>query len=104
LEDGAPDEFALQRFEEGFDHRVIVAVSLARHRNEDAMPPQFGLVLDGAVLAATIGMVDQSGGRAPDDDGSTKSRQRQLLMQPIAGRPADDAASEEIDHHHRQRR
>src|SRR6478609_5268773 len=51
LEDGAPDEFALQRFEEGFDHRVIVAVSLARHRNEDAMPPQFGLVLDGAVLA-----------------------------------------------------
>src|SRR5271156_1590969 len=54
LEDGAPDEFGLEGLEEGLDHGVVEAVSLARHRDRDAVLSQLSLVLDGAVLAATV--------------------------------------------------
>ncbi len=37
LERGAPDQLALQRLEERLDHRVVEAISLARHRNHDAI-------------------------------------------------------------------
>src|SRR5271170_3102393 len=53
LEDGALDEFGLEGLEERLDHGVVEAVSLARHRDRDAVLSQLSLVLDGAVLAAT---------------------------------------------------
>src|SRR3954465_11450343 len=37
LEGGAPDEFGLQRLEERLDHRVVVTIPLARHRDQDAV-------------------------------------------------------------------
>jgi hypothetical protein len=37
LEGGAPDEFGFQRLEERLDHRIVVAVALARHRDPDAV-------------------------------------------------------------------
>ena len=37
LERGSPDEFLFDRLENGFDHGVMVAVSLAAHRRKDAM-------------------------------------------------------------------
>ena len=51
---GAPDEFGLEGLEERLDHGVVEAVSLARHRDRDAVLSQLSLVLDGAVLAATV--------------------------------------------------
>src|ERR1700690_937455 len=59
LEDGAPDEFGLEGLEERLDHGVVEAVSLARHRDRDAVPSQLSLVLDGAVLAATVRVVNE---------------------------------------------
>ena len=53
LEHGAPDQFGLEGLEERLDHGVVEAVSLARHRDRDAVLSQLSLVLDGAVLAAT---------------------------------------------------
>src|ERR1700722_10171832 len=50
LEEGAPDEFGLEGLEERLDHGVVEAVSLARHRDRDAVLSQLSLVLDGAVL------------------------------------------------------
>src|SRR6202041_766126 len=49
LEDGAPDEFGLEGLEERLDHGVVEAVSLARHRDRDAVLSQLSLVLEGAV-------------------------------------------------------
>ena len=60
LEDGAPDQFGFQGLEEGLDHRVVEAVSFPGHRDLDAMFLQLGLVGCGAVLAATICMMDQA--------------------------------------------
>lgn len=37
LERGAPDQLALQRLEERLDHRVVITISLAGHRDHDAM-------------------------------------------------------------------
>jgi hypothetical protein len=36
VEDGPPDKLGFQRLEERFDHRVVVAVSLAGHRDQDS--------------------------------------------------------------------
>ena len=80
LEDGAPDELGLERLEEGLDHGVIKAVSFARHRDPDAVSTQFGLVVQGAVLAAPVSMMDQSSGRAPHGNGPAQGRQRQFLV------------------------
>src|ERR1700723_922174 len=37
LEDGAPDEFGLEGLEERLDHGFVEAVSLARHRDRNAV-------------------------------------------------------------------
>src|ERR1700722_6987884 len=69
LEDGAPDEFGLEGLEERLDHGVVEAVSLARHRDRDAVLSQLSLVLNGAVLAATVRVVNEPDGWTPHGDG-----------------------------------
>jgi hypothetical protein len=69
LEDGAPDEFGFEGLEERLDHGVVEAVSFARHRDRDAVLSQLSLVLDGAVLAATVRVVNEPGGWTPHGDG-----------------------------------
>ena len=76
LEDGAPDKFGLQRFEESLDHRIVVAVSLARHRDQDALAAQLMLVVDRAVLAAAVRVVNEPGGRSPHGNGAAQRRPR----------------------------
>jgi hypothetical protein len=46
LEDGAPDEFGFQCFEERLDHGVVIAVAFAGHRDLDAALGEFVLRLD----------------------------------------------------------
>ena len=36
-EGGSPNQFRFQRLEEDLDHRVVVAIALARHRDLDAV-------------------------------------------------------------------
>src|ERR1700719_3397895 len=45
LEEGAPDDFGLEGLEERLDHGFVEAVSLARHRDRDAVLSQLSLVL-----------------------------------------------------------
>jgi integrase-like protein len=61
-EDGAPDAFGLEGLEERLDHGVVEAVCLARHRDRDAVLSQLSLGLDGAVLAATVRVVNEPAG------------------------------------------
>jgi hypothetical protein len=44
LEDGAPDQFGFQGFEEGLDDSVVITVPFARHRDLDGMPSQLCLI------------------------------------------------------------
>ncbi len=46
VEDGAPDELGFQGLEERLNHGVVVTISLAGHRDQDAVPAQFGLIID----------------------------------------------------------
>src|SRR3954468_22327100 len=59
VEDGPPDELGFQGFEERLHHGVVVAIPLAGHRNQDAVLLELGLIVDRAILAATIRMMDQ---------------------------------------------
>jgi hypothetical protein len=52
LEAGSPDQFVLDRLEHRFHHRVVVAI---------AVRLQEPVIIVRAILAATIGMLDQTG-------------------------------------------
>ena len=58
------DEFDLQRREERFHRRVVVAVALAAHALQKAPGKQYLAVLGAGVLAAPI-RVNQQTGRRP---------------------------------------
>ena len=80
VEHSAPDELGFDRFKERLDHGVIEAVALARHRDCDAVATQLGLVVDGAVLAAAVGVVDQSFGRPTHDEGLAQGSECQIAV------------------------
>ena len=48
--DGPPDELGFQGLEERLHHGVVVAISLAGHRDQDAVLAEFGLIVDRAIL------------------------------------------------------
>ena len=96
-EGGSPDQLGFQRLEERLDHGVVVTVALARHRDADAVAAQLGLVIDRAVLAAAIGMVDQPLGRTPHGESGLQGSDRQPAVQAVADRPADDPPREQVD-------
>ena len=58
LEHRAPDQFGLQGLEEGLDHRIIIAVAFAGHRDLDAVFPQLGLILDRTILTAADALLN----------------------------------------------
>src|SRR4051812_36522237 len=70
LEDGAPDELGFQRLEERLHHGIVETVAPARHGNPEAVRPELGLIRRRAILAASVGVVDQPGGRASEGERS----------------------------------
>ena len=50
----APDQFGLQRLEEAFDGRIVVAVAFPTHRNLEAVLAQQFLVIVGTVLRSAV--------------------------------------------------
>lgn len=48
------DEFVLQRTEEAFGHRVVIAVALPTHTRRQAERSELPLIGDAAVLGALI--------------------------------------------------
>src|SRR5918993_3150297 len=97
LEHGAPHELALQRLEERLDHGIVVAVPFAGHRDQDAVAPQLGLVLDRAILTTAIRMVKQAGCWSSNNEGSSQRGQHQLFVQAIAGGPTHDTPGIKVD-------
>ena len=51
--DGPPDGLGFQGLEERLHHGIVVAISLAGHRDQDAVLAELGLIVDRAILAAT---------------------------------------------------
>src|SRR5215208_7967014 len=69
VEDGPPDELGFQGLEEGLYHGVVIAIPLAGHRDQDTVLLELGLIVDRAILATTIRMVDQPCGRTAHGQG-----------------------------------
>src|ERR1700704_1291703 len=84
VEDGPPDELGFQGLKERLHHRVVVAISLAGHRDQDAVLAELGLIVDRAILTATIRMVDQPCCRTAHSQGFAQSGESQIPMQPVA--------------------
>jgi hypothetical protein len=101
VEDSPPDELGFQGLEECLDDGVVVAIPLAGHRDQDAVLVELGLIIDRAILAAAIGVMDQpccrpAAGRRMVR-GIAQSGRSQVAMQPVAGCPANDPACEQVD-------
>src|SRR3954466_8184546 len=73
LEDGAPDELGFQRLEERLHHGIVETVAPARPGNPEAVRPELGLIRRRAILAASVGVVDQPGGRASPGAGRRRA-------------------------------
>src|SRR5271169_7024750 len=54
VEDGPPHQLGFEGLEERLHHGVVVAVALCRHRDQDAVLAELGLIIDRTVLAATV--------------------------------------------------
>src|SRR6202011_1277546 len=67
------------------------------HRDQDVVLAELDLIVDRAILAATIRMVDQPCCRTAHGQGFAQSGESQVAMQPVACCPADDPACEQID-------
>src|SRR3954463_10499558 len=76
VEDGPPDELGFQGLEERLHHGVVIAIPLAGHRDQDAVLLELGLIVDRAILAAAIRMMDQPGCRTAHGQGFAQSGKR----------------------------
>jgi hypothetical protein len=59
VEDGPPDELGFQRLEERLHHRVVIAIPLAGHRDQDAMLLELGLVIDRAMSSSSSSLIGE---------------------------------------------
>ena len=114
LEAGPPDQLVLDFLEHRFHHRVEapifvkqrrwrraahkVAIALAAHRRDDAVRLQQSLAVVRAILAAAIRVLNQTGRWAAKGDSAPQRIEGQVLLQPVARCPSDDAAGVEIEH------
>ena len=62
------------------------------------MALELGLIVERAILAAAVGMVDQAGRRLLPLDGHGQGCDGQFRPHVVTHRPADDFAGEEIEH------
>src|ERR1700754_3390202 len=96
---GAVDLLLLQGFHEAFGHRIVVRTAWPAHAGEDAMPIEFGDILHAGILYSPIRVMDQ--GSSIDlsvSKSHAKRRKRQGCPKIILNRPADDLATESIEH------
>ena len=95
----APDQFGLQRFEEAFDGRIVVAIALAAHRNLEPMPAQHLLIVVSTILRPAIGVMNAAWWRPSDRDGHVQRPQGEILLHAVADGPSDDAPGEKVNDH-----
>ena len=87
------------RFEAGKERlhgRVVVTVAGPAHASHDLMLGQEGLIIMAGVLAAAVGMMEQTGRWPAGEEGHLQSIDGQLAVQAVAEGPANDPTREHI--------
>ena len=92
----APDQLGLDGFEERFNHGIVVAISLAAHRDLEAVLFQALLIRVGTILRAAIRMVNAAFGRLAQCHSHVQRPDREILFHAVADSPADDATGVQI--------
>ena len=92
-----PDQFSLQRLEEAFDGRIVIAVAFPAHRNLEPVLAQQLLIVVGTVLRSAICVVDAAGWRPSNCDRHVQCPERQILLHAVADGPADHSARKQIN-------
>ena len=90
------DQFVFQAAPEAFHGRVVIAISPARHRRLHAELRHQFLIVMGAVLAAKVGVVNQTRRRAFVAHGLPQRRCRQRLRHALVHRVAHQLAGEHV--------
>ena len=93
-----PDQLRLDGLEERLDHRVVVAITLAAHGDQDVALSKLGLIVDRAILATAIAVMNQTGRGVAVHNGAPQSLDGQTALQPVTRRPADDPPRVEVEH------
>src|SRR5580765_1642815 len=88
------DEFGFQRAEEALHGCIVPAISLAAHRLDDGGVRQNIPVVAGGVLAAAVGMMDETRSRGAAAGCAAMVR---LGAHVVAHGPADHLAGEEVE-------
>jgi len=92
-----PDQLGLQRFEECFDHGIVVAIALAAHRNQKPMLLQAFLIVTRTILRPAISVVDAAYGRLAKGNGHIQCPDRQVSLHPVANCPTDNTPRVKVD-------
>ena len=92
----APDQLSLDRFEERFNHGIVIAIALAAHRDLEAVLFQALLIRVGTILRAAIRMVNAAFGRLAQCHSHVQRTDREILFHAVTDSPADDAPGVQI--------
>src|SRR5437016_1496144 len=90
-------EFDLERREEALRDRVVPAVAAPAHAHDDAVGVEHGAVVAARVLAPAVGMMHEPGAGLAMGQGHRQRLDGELPRDPVAQRPADDPAREEVE-------
>ncbi len=97
LEYSAPDQLRLDCLEDGFHHRIIIAISFVVHGWKHFVSCGNSAVLITGILAAPVGVLDQPRLWLPDSNGFLQSSYGQVLLHPIPRFSADNTTRVKID-------
>ena len=92
------DDFNLERVEEAFHGRIVVAASGTAHRRFGSHRNALLAVRLGCVLAAAVRMTDEAFGRSLPLRGHHQGGQRQFGAHVVAHRPSNNLAGRQVGH------
>ena len=97
LEYGAPDQFRLDRLEDGLDHGIIITISFSAHGWKHLVSFEDLAILITGILAPPVRVLDHPRLWLPNCNGLLQSTNSQILFHPIPRFPADNATRIKID-------
>ena len=83
-------QFSFEGAEETFDWGIVITIPLAAHTTKHLVFGQQGLIIVTGILAASVGMMEQSRRGLSGINGHLQGVDDQLAMQALTHRPTDN--------------
>ena len=95
----SPDQFCLDGFEEGFDGGVLITITLAAHRDLEAMLAQDLLVVVRTILRPAIRVVNAAFGWRSERNRHLQRSDRKITFHPVADSPSNHTTGMQVQDH-----